>query len=312
MDDEVLRAPLATLGGAAPPSPAWFSAAMAEVPERQTVRVDGSGIELLTWGDRGKPGLLLLHGNGAHAGWWKFIAPSFAADYRVAAFSWSGMGGSEHRESYDIAGFVRQIFEVAETAGLFDAAVPPVIVAHSFGGFPMMAAATEAGERFTAVVIVDTPFRAPGEPGGRPPNATDRPHRIYPTLAEALARFRFAPTQPCENLFIADHIARGSLIEVAGGWTWAFDPYLWSRFDVGDARELLRQPKCPVALIWGDRSALMAPDQVAAMRARLPAGSPAFAIPDAAHHVMVDQPLAFIAGLRGLLASWPQPTGLAR
>jgi pimeloyl-ACP methyl ester carboxylesterase len=27
-------------------------------------------------------------------------------------------------------------------------------------------------------------------------------------------------------------------------------------------------------------------------------------IPDADHHVMVDQPLAFVAGLRGLLAGW--------
>jgi pimeloyl-ACP methyl ester carboxylesterase len=28
-------------------------------------------------------------------------------------------------------------------------------------------------------------------------------------------------------------------------------------------------------------------------------------IPDAGHHVMIDQPLAFIAALRGLLAAWP-------
>jgi hypothetical protein len=28
-------------------------------------------------------------------------------------------------------------------------------------------------------------------------------------------------------------------------------------------------------------------------------------IPDADHHLMVDQPLAFVAALRGLLAGWP-------
>jgi pimeloyl-ACP methyl ester carboxylesterase len=41
------------------------------------------------------------------------------------------------------------------------------------------------------------------------------------------------------------------------------------------------------------------------MMSLLPAGAPHIAIPDADHHVMVDQPLAFVAALRGLLAGWP-------
>ena len=304
MDEQDNRAPLARFAGAVPPAPAWFDAALAQVPERGTVMVDRASIETLTWGERGKPGLLLLHGNGANADWWSFIAPFFAADYRVAALSWAGMGGSDHRPAYSIDGFIAEIFAVAEAAGLFDAAVKPLVVGHSFGGFPMMAAAARSGERLAGVVIVDTPFREPGE-GGRPPNATDRPHQIYPTLAQALARFRFAPVQPCANLFIADHIARASLMAVEGGWSWRFDPYLWSRFDIGDPRSLLVDLRCPVALIWGDRSQLMAPARIASMRSLLPPGSPAIAIPDSDHHIMVDQPLAFVTALRGLFVGWP-------
>ncbi|MGI4879300.1 MAG: alpha/beta fold hydrolase [Janthinobacterium lividum] len=304
MSEPDIPAPLVEFAGAVPPAPPWFTAALADAPERSTVVVDAAAIEMLTWGERGKPGLLLLHGNGAHADWWSFIAPSFAADYRVAAFSWSGMGGSEHRESYSIAGFVAEIFAVAEAAGLFDAGLPRV-VAHSFGGFPMMAAVRSHGERFAAAVIVDTPFRPPGEPGGRPPNATNRPHRIYPTLTEALARFRFAPVQACPNPFIADFIARRSLVEVADGWTWRFDPFLWHRFEVGDAPSLLADPKCPVALMWGERSMLMPPDRIASMLALLPPGTPTVSIPDAEHHVMTDQPLAFVSALRDLFARWP-------
>lgn len=306
MDDQHIRAPLAEFDGAVPPAPAWFATAMAQAPEVGRVVVDGAGIETLAWGERGKPGLLFLHGNGAHAGWWRFIAPFFAADYRVAALSWSGMGGSDHRDAYRVDNFVREMFAVIADAGLSDAG-PPHVVAHSFGGFPMMAAASARGAELAGAVIVDTPFRAPDEKGGRPPNATQRPHRVYATLTEALARFRFAPQQGCENLFIADDIARRSLVEVEGGWTWAFDPYLWSRFEIGDARDLLKNPQCPVALIWGEASALMQPDRVAAMRAALPADSPAIGIPGAEHHVMVDQPLAFVTALRGLFAGWPQP-----
>ena len=316
VDDPHLRAPLAPFAGARLPAPDWYRDAMAKRPETASVPIDGYATELLTWGERGKPGLLLLHGNGAHAGWWRFIAPFLASDHRVAAFSWAGMGGSAHRPDYSVDGFVTQLLGAADAAGLFEAAAAPVVVGHSFGGFPMMAMAGQHGARFGGVVIVDTPFRAPGEPGGRPPNAGERTHRIYPTLTAALARFRLAPTQSCANLFIADDIARGSLVETIApdgspGWTWAFDPYLWSRFTIGDARTLLVAPQCPVALIWGERSALMPPATIATMRTQLPPGSPAFAIPDAAHHVMIDQPLAFVAALRGLLAGWPQPTGVA-
>ena len=304
MTETEIRAPLAQFEGKLPPAPPWFTAAIAHAPETSRIDVDGAGIEILTWGERGKPGLLLLHGNGAHAGWWRPIAPFFAADYRVAALSWSGMGGSDHRASYRIESFVAEIFAVIAAAGL-DAAGPPLVVAHSFGGFPMMAAASKHGERLAAAVIIDTPFRGVGEEGGRPPNATMRPHRVYPTIAEALGRFRLAPAQDTPSLFIADLIARESLIEVEGGWTWAFDPFLWSRFEVGDARSLLREPKCPVSLIWGETSMLMKPERVEAMRAELPAGSPAIGIPDAAHHVLIDQPLALVTCLRGLFAGWP-------
>jgi pimeloyl-ACP methyl ester carboxylesterase len=41
------------------------------------------------------------------------------------------------------------------------------------------------------------------------------------------------------------------------------------------------------------------------MFAKVPAGFKRVAIPDADHHVMIDQPLAFVAAVRGLLASWP-------
>ncbi len=304
MSEPDIRAPLADLHGERPPAPAWFTAALADAPEVSRVEVAGAGIETLSWGERGKPGLIFLHGNGAHAHWWSFIAPFFAADYRISAQSWAGMGGSDHRDAYRVETFVEEIFAVAAATGTSDAG-PPLVVAHSFGGFPMMAAAATRGAELKGAVIVDTPFRGVGEEGGRPPNATLRPHKIYPTLTEALARFRLAPPQGCENLFIADHIARGSLIEVEGGWAWSFDPFLWSRFEVGDARELLKSPKCPVALIWGEESMLMPADRVAAMRAALPAGSPAIGIPAAEHHVMIDQPLALVAALRGLFARWP-------
>ncbi len=81
-----------------PDAPAWFKRALARLPERTFVEVDGARIETLIWGERGRPGLLLLHGNGAHADWYSFIAPFLARMHRVVTLSWSGMGGSDWRE----------------------------------------------------------------------------------------------------------------------------------------------------------------------------------------------------------------------
>ncbi|HXW28160.1 MAG TPA: hypothetical protein VEK55_02260, partial [Xanthobacteraceae bacterium] len=67
MQGQDLKAPLAMLNGAPPPAPTWFQEALALPPARSLHRVEGAQIETLTWGERGRPGILFLHGNAAHA-----------------------------------------------------------------------------------------------------------------------------------------------------------------------------------------------------------------------------------------------------
>ena len=310
MDDLHLTAPLAVFHGERPEAPEWFSRALAREPARRFIDVAGAKIETLIWEPVGvatKPALLLLHGNGAHADWWSFLAPYFAEQRRVVAFSWSGMGGSDWRPSYARAVFEREAVEIAEATGLYDNG-PPVLIGHSFGGRLALALVGAHGERFRAAVIVDPPVFAPDRvklPG--PADREIRPHRPYPTFAEAMARFRFAPPQSCANLFIADHIARGSLREAPSGegWVWRFDPFMWRNMALEDAPAIVRAVTRPVALIRGGVSKLMRVEDAAFMMSLLPRETPYFEIPEADHHVMVDQPLAFVTGVEGLLAGWP-------
>jgi pimeloyl-ACP methyl ester carboxylesterase len=299
--DPALAPPLARYAGAEPPAPAWFREAVNAPHERHVTAVEGANIEWLAWGDRGKPGLLLLHGNGAHADWWRFIAPFLATTHRVAAPSWSGMGGSDHRPRYTIDLFMAEMAAIADAAGLSDTG-PYTVVGHSFGGFPMMAYANRHGHRLKQAIILDTPFDPKQRRRPRGAGGDARPHRIYSTMADALARFRWAPPQPTTHDFIADFIARNSIAPVEGGFTWKFDPFLWSEFEAQDGTDLLKAPQCPVALMWGEQSELVHGGLVADMAARMPAGSKLVPIPQAYHHVMADQPLALVAALRGLLA----------
>lgn len=309
-----MRAPLAPLAGARPARPAWFDAALAQPPERRMVPVDGVDIETLIWGEAGRPGILLLHGNRAHADWWSFIAPFLAADHRVVAMSWSGMGGSGWRERYAMDQLVEEMDAVAEATGLFDAPRRPVAVAHSFGAFVALRYAADRGHRFAGVVTVDMPLQR-RERSDRPREAGEsslRDNAVYPDLASALARYRFAPLQPCDNLFIADHLARLSLKpapfpgQSAPGVTWRFDPYQWRHLRIGNPGQDMLASQCPVAVMWGADSVLIDRTMIDRIRTKYPSSMPWIEIPAAAHHVMVDQPLAFVTALKGLLAGWPR------
>jgi pimeloyl-ACP methyl ester carboxylesterase len=274
--------------------------------------VDGAKIELLAWGERGKPGLILVHGNSAHADWWSFIAPYLAQDYRVAAISLSGMGASDWRESYSFEIFSQELRAGAEATGLYEAALKPIFIGHSFGGSQVFYAARRYPDWMRGAILVDTGFGGPppAAEGFRQPQRRLSPNRVYPTLAAALARFRFMPPQGCANLFIADFIARRSLKraplpEGGEGWTWRFDPQLWSKLDRTAMEAMaLEESPTPLVQIVGQKSKIVERMQHADPNGLL-RSLKAVVIPDSEHHIMVDQPLALVAAIRALLINWP-------
>jgi pimeloyl-ACP methyl ester carboxylesterase len=295
--------PLADLEGAAPAAPAWFDEAIGHTPETAMIDVGGTRIETLAWGRRGDPGLIFIHGNLGHAHWWSFIAPFFADRFRVIAVSLAGMGGSDHRADYEAEDFARDVLVAGAAMGLFGGG-KPIVVAHSAGAGAGAFIAGDRSDDLAGFVILDSGIR-PAEM--MPPPHPPRTHRpVYPTITAALARYRFAPPQPCDNLFIADWIARHALGPAPGGegFTWRFDPAVFAKVRASDAWDHLRRATCRIAIINGERSKLTTPERVKVLRDALAPDTPCITIPDAAHHLMVDQPLALVSALRQLFADW--------
>ncbi|OYW83862.1 MAG: hypothetical protein B7Z20_11910, partial [Sphingobium sp. 32-64-5] len=101
-----------------PVPPAWFTASLAAPYESFDVTMpDGRRIEARAWGEKGAPGLVLIHGNAAHLGWWTFLAPFFADRFRVTAFSLGGMGQSDWCDGYLVARFAEEMWAVADATG---------------------------------------------------------------------------------------------------------------------------------------------------------------------------------------------------
>lgn len=307
-DEDLILRPY---GGEKPPAPDWFTRAVQTPYRTGDVEVDGTRVVWQQWGDPSRPGLLLAHGNGAHSHWWDFIAPFLADDWNVVAPSFSGMGDSGWRDAYTFSSFAAEQVAVSEAAGLFEHAQKPLIVAHSFGGLISLVTAIQHGERFGGAVIVDSHIEPPGKDRPRPPKR-QRPNRIYPDLATALARFRLAPPQPCDNHYAVDYIARHSVRDTTGengekGLSWKFDPFIFSKLmKEWDKLDLTRlETGCPIAFMRGELSSLMTPDVADYMQSLQSPPVPMVTVPGAYHHVMLDQPLAFVSGLRGLLTGWP-------
>ncbi|MGA1677092.1 MAG: alpha/beta fold hydrolase, partial [Pseudomonadales bacterium] len=234
--------------------PGWFIRALDTPFADRTVVVDGTPIHYLYWGNDAseKPGLVFVHGNGAHAHWWTFIAPFFLEHYRVAAIDLSGAGDSGRRDRYAPAQFAAEVISVAEDAGFGS---DTVVVGHSFGGFVTLQTGLLHCDRLRGIVLVDSAVRPPDYQWERDPRRSPiKPKRIYETFEEALARFRLMPPQDCRNQYVLDYIGRWSLMKVDLGWTWKFDDGLFRKMDFGleSMHEALAQLRCRVGVIYGE------------------------------------------------------------
>jgi len=220
----------------------------------------------------------------------------------MVALDLGGMGDSGHRARYSLDTFAAEVAAVRAHAGLDDS---PVVVGYSFGGLVALRTGVLSGARIGGIVLVDFPIRPPGyEHEREQQRLPGRTKEIYPSLDAALDRFKLLPSQPCENAFIVDYIARRSLAEVKGGWSWKFDPRIFDERDYGQPAGDLARLACRFAAIYGERSALFSPEIRDYMTALLAGRAPMIAVPEAHHHLFLDQPLAFVVALRALLASW--------
>ena len=286
---------------APPPTPRWFADAVAMPFEERFVDVDGCPIHYLSWGDAGRPGIVLVHGGAAHAHWWSFIAPLLTNHFHVAALDLSGHGDSGRRQDYPRDLWAEEVMAVAADARMVGA---PILVGHSMGGFVTITTAAVYGDRLAGAVIVDSPVTRPdpeAEEGAR--GRSFRNPKVYPTPEKALERFRLVPEQPCDNDYILHHIAGHSLGPVEAGWTWKFDPRIFLRFGPRSAHELLGEVRCRVALFRAEFG-LVTEDIGDHMYEVLGRNAPVIEVPAAHHHLMLDQPLAFVTGLRTLLQDW--------
>jgi len=293
-------------------TPTWFTDAVDAPRDEAEVTVDGARIVYRGWGKAGHPPVVLVHGGAAHGGWWDHVGPHLVAENRVLSIDLSGHGDSDRRETYSLETWADEVLAVARA----ESDEPPIIFGHSMGGFVALTAGRDHGSELAGVVAIDSPVRELS-PEVKEWLASGRdvpPNKIHPTREETEARFRTLPKDESSLEYVRRHIAAGSVREVApgggagpraadepGGWSWKFDPHIFLRSQMEP--EDLATTACPVALVRGERG-MATTDITEVVKDRLGGHVPVTVVPDAGHHIMLDQPIALIALLQTLLGQW--------
>jgi len=299
--------------GAASRPPQWLASALAEAPVRDDRALVVDGVPISTWrwsGAPGAPKLVLVHGGGAHAGWWSWTAPLLAPAWDVVAVELSGHGRSGRRTGgYRFGAWADEVLAAAGEG-------PAVLVGHSMGGVVVALAAHRAGaERVPAVVIVDAPLERPTSAAlGHGPRrmAASRPATSRDAL---LARFRLVPDQDALHPVMLQHAAEEGIAPHPEGFTWRFDPTMFAASD--DDRppkvdDLLAEYRGHVGAVVAARSEVV-PDEhrdrlAACCDALVDGVAPAYVeVPGADHQIMFDHPIELLVALDGMFRRWALP-----
>lgn len=226
------------------------------------------------------------------------------------------MGDSGRRKSYEPELRAREVVAVADACGMFDGGRKPFVVGHSFGGIVGTRAMQLYGERFAGYLHVDVLSLPPDEidtflRGNFTAKETFsiRPNRVYPTLEAAMERFALAPAQPCDNDFLIEYAARHSVTKVEGGWTWKFDPAVFtgeSRDGAWIDRLTQDYATLPIrkAFIYGDKSGQFTPRSAAYINAISDNPGAFIGVSNAYHQLMFDQPIAFADVIASVVKLW--------
>ena len=217
------------------------------------------------------PPVVLVHGLGGSAGWWRDVAPALARDHRVLVLGLPGFelapGGAPFRLSGGSAVLAR-FLERLEVG-------PASLVGHSLGALVCLGVAARAPEAVERLVLIAPPVRTAG-PGVRhhaiplARTAAALPIGVLARIAlDGIGRSPLAIWRAADEMLAADNVA-----------------------GLGDIR-------APTLLLWGRRDRIVPLRGARELLQVLPDAS--LRVIDAGHAPMLDAPAALTSELMTFL-----------
>ena len=273
-------------------------------PTSRHLELSGLKFHYLDWGGDGPP-LVMLHGLTGHAHTWDHTAEALSARYHVYALDQRGHGDTEWASRYGIPAMLGDLL------GFLDALALPVVtlVGLSMGGIVAYQFTAAHPERVSRLVVLDIgPEIAPA--GARRVAADLVAKDVFESEDEAVATARAANPRPTDE-WLRHRVSHNLRPLPDGTLTFKWDKALRAPGAIGDGLSpderwaAWNSLSCPVLLVRGDDSDILAPETAERMVAGHPHASLAV-VPDCGHSITLDRPEGLLDAIEPWLAA-PAP-----
>jgi pimeloyl-ACP methyl ester carboxylesterase len=273
----------------------------------------GLSFHYTDWGGDGPP-LVMLHGLSGHARTWDHTAAALSDRYRVLALDQRGHGDSDWAPEYGIGLMAADLLAFMDALQLREV----TLMGLSMGGLVSFVFAAAHPERVRRLMVLDIgPEIAPA--GSRNVAAATAASDVFASEDEAFAQARAANPRPTDETL--RHRVRHNLrSQPDGTLTFKYDkvlrsqPGAWLELTADQLWAAWRSVRCPVLLVRGEDSPILAAETAQRMLAENPNVSYA-SIPDCGHSITLDRPQGLLDALNVWLPAAdtdrvaPAPTG---
>jgi pimeloyl-ACP methyl ester carboxylesterase len=264
------------------------------------IETDGVRLHYMDYGTMDRPTVLCLHGAGAHAHWFDFVAPSLAADYHVLALDQRGHGDSAWADPPDYSNerYAADLAEAVDRLDLHDF----TLIGHSRGGIvSLLYAATHPG-RVRRLVVADSSMRLTEERIADIRAIGSREGRGYGTMEEFVANYRLRPASTTTRPEVIAYLARYSARRSADGrWRHKVDRKVYATQSTIDNMPYWGRIGIPTLIIKGAHSQRITSTIAHEMKAQCPQVE-IVEVPHSDHHITIDNPTGFVDTVRAFLA----------
>jgi pimeloyl-ACP methyl ester carboxylesterase len=255
----------------------------------------GLSFHYIDWGGDGPP-LVMLHGLSGHARTWDHTAAALSDRYRVLALDQRGHGDSDWAPEYGIGLMAADLLGFMDTLQLREV----TLMGLSMGGLVSFVFAAAHPERVRRLMVLDIgPEIAPA--GSRNVSAAMAASDVFASEDEAFAQARAANPRPTDETL--RHRVRHNLrSQPDGTLTFKYDkvlrsqPGAWLELTADQLWAAWRSVRCPVLLVRGEDSPILAAETAQRMLAENPNAS-FVSIPDCGHSITLDRPQGLLDAL---------------
>lgn len=256
-------------------------------------------LHYLDYGGTGPHTLVMVHGGGANAHWFDGIGRALAHGCRVLAVDLRGHGDSTWAEPpvYTFEAHMQDLRALCQAEGI----TAPLLVGHSMGGIVLTQYAGTWPQEVGALIVCDSRPVYSADAAEGLQQMGRRQSREYPTLEEYIAHFRIRPEGLRAPATMHAYIARSAARQLPNGqWSHKIDRRVYAQRTSSDTFPFWQRITCPTLVLRAQHSPRLTPELLRDIQAVCPHMEWA-EVPEAGHHLMLDQPAHTIAQIQGFL-----------